>query len=142
MCHGVFSTKNRRPILRTEIIPELTRVVGGILRKRDGKLLALNGTADHVHLLAIFHPKHALADLFRDIKCVSSDWIHDTIRGMGEFAWQSGYSVFSVSKSKASEVEGYIARQRTHHQRRTFEDELIALLERHGIEYDPRYVFD
>ena len=142
MIHGVFSTKRRQTLLRREIIPELARVVGGILRDRGGKLLAFNGTGDHVHLLAVLHPSHALADQFRDVKAISSRWIHERFPDLSGFAWQSGYGAFSVSKSAAEEVSAYVARKEEHHRTGTFEEEFTALLERHGIEYDPKYVFD
>jgi REP element-mobilizing transposase RayT len=142
MYHGVFSTKERREILRPDILPQLIKVAGGIIRDRDGKLLAMNGTRNHVHLLAILHPKHAVSDMFGDIKAISSGWVHDTFPELRDFAWQSGYSAFSVSRSVAPKVEAYIAGQQEHHRKQTFEEELIALLKRHGIEYDPRYVFD
>jgi putative transposase len=141
LVHLVFSTKERRPLLHKDRMPELIKVVGGILRDRDGKLLAMNGIPNHVHLLTIFHPKHAASDMLRDIKAISTDWMHEKC-GAGDFAWQSGYSAFSVSRSNAAAVEAYIARQESHHRRHSFEDELIALLERHGIEYDKRFVFD
>jgi hypothetical protein len=38
-------------------------------------------------------------------------------------------------------VAAYIAGQEEHHRKATFQEELIALLERHGIEYDPRYIW-
>ena len=142
MVHGVFSTTQRRPFIRPEIMPELVKVVGGIIRKKDGKLLAMNGTDNHVHLLAIFHPKHAISEMFRDIKAVSCDWVHGLGPVHRDFAWQGGYAVFSVSKSQAGRVETYIARQAEHHRTKTFEEELVALLEKHEIEYDKRYGFD
>ena len=142
MYHGVFSTKERRPILPLKLIPELLKVVAGIISDRDGKLLALGGTENHMHLLSIFHPARSVSDMFRDIKAVSTDWMHDKVEGMADFAWQSGYGAFSVSPSNAEQVKRYIAGQVKHHRRQTFEDELIALLDRHGIEYDIRYVFD
>jgi REP element-mobilizing transposase RayT len=142
MVHGIFSTKNRRNLITPNLMPELVKVVGGIIRQRDGKLLAMNGTENHVHLLSIFHPKHAFSDMFRDIKAISSDWVHEKFPEMQDFAWQTGYGVFSVSKSNATKVEDYITRQVEHHKRQTFEEELIALLERHEIGYDRKYVFD
>jgi len=142
MCHVVFSTKNRKPMLDSAAMPELARVVGGILRRRGGKLLAMNGTENHVHLLAVFPPKLSISDHVRDIKAVSSGWMHEKFLRADGFAWQIGYSVFSVSKSNASAVERYIAGQAEHHRRRSFEQELIALLKKHGLEYDTKYVFD
>jgi REP element-mobilizing transposase RayT len=129
-------------MLNPEILSELIRVIGGILRKRDGKLLAMNGVADHVHMLGVLHPKHAVSDIFRDVKAISCDWIHENVPQMNDFAWQTGYSAFSVSQSNAAVVERYIAGQAGHHRKQTFEEELIALLERHGIEFDRKYVLD
>jgi len=140
--HGVFSTKNRVAMLTEQIAPELTKVIGGIIRDRDGRLLAMNGTANHVHLLAIFHPKRPVSDMFRDIKSISTDWLHGKFPEHRSFAWQSGYGVFSVSESAIPRVITYIESQPQHHQETSFEDELLALLQRHGIDYDPRYVLD
>ena len=139
--HGVFSTKNRAAMLTEQIMPELVKGVGGIIRDRDGKLLAMNGTDNHVHLLAMFHPKRAVSDMFRDIKSVATDWIHATFPTHASFAWQDGYGVFSVSESGIERVMAYIENQPQHHRSTSFEDELLALLERHGIDYDSRYVF-
>lgn len=141
MVHGVFSTKHRRPFLTNEIMPELVKVIGGIIRKRDGKLLAMNGTENHVHLLGVLHPKHAISEQFRDIKAISSNWIHERFPALKDFAWQTGYAAFSVSRSNAAQVQAYIAGQAEHHRGRTFEEEFAALLQRHGIEYDQEYVF-
>jgi len=142
MEHGVFSTKRRENSLVPEIWPDLPRVVGGIVREQKGKLLALNGTENHVHLLMIIHPTIATADLFEKLKAQSSKWIHQAFPRLPFTGWQSGYGAFSVSKSVAESVETYIARQREHHHTQTFEEELVGLLEKHGIEYDRKYVFD
>lgn len=140
--HTVFSTKHRRALLGVEMMPELARIIGGIIRKRDGKLLAMNGTDNHVHMLSFFHPKRAVSDLVRDVKAISSNWIHERFADRRDFAWQSGFAAFTVSKSNANVVQVYVENQAEHHRAQTFEEELIALLERHGIEYDKRYVFD
>ena len=142
MYHVVFSTKQRRPLIKSDLSPRLVKFVGGIIRKRSGKLLAMNGPEDHVHLLGIFPPKMAVSDQIRDVKSLSSGWIHDTFNNQKQFAWQEGYSAFSVSKSTVRQVVQYIENQHEHHKKLTFEDELIALLEKHGIEYYRRYVFD
>ncbi|MFA6134029.1 MAG: IS200/IS605 family transposase [Phycisphaerae bacterium] len=142
MYHVVFSTKHRHPLLDGEVMPQLTRVIGGIVAKRDGKLLAINGVEDHIHLLTVFPARLAVSELLRDIKAISSDWVHETFPSLQAFAWQTGYSAFSVSKSQADKVERYIAAQCEHHRRRTFEEELTELLERHGIEYDKRHLLD
>ncbi|MCE5325741.1 MAG: IS200/IS605 family transposase [Planctomycetaceae bacterium] len=141
-CHIVFSTKHRRADLTLDILPRLIEYAGGIIRNRDGKLLAINGASDHMHILVILAPKHAISDQVRDIKAGMSKWIHDNIASLRTFAWQEGYAIFSVSKSVMQTVIDYISSQTEHHHKMTFEEELVALLQKHGIDYDPRYVFD
>ena len=142
VCHIVFSTKHRRADLTLDILPRLIEYAGGIIRNRDGKLLAMNGVSDHMHMLVILAPKHAISDQVRDIKAGMSKWIHDNFTSLKSFAWQEGYAIFSVSKSVTQTVIDYISSQTEHHHKMTFEEELLALLQKHGIDYDPRYVFD
>ena len=105
-------------------------------------MMAAGGVADHVHLPASIHKEMALSPLLRDVKALSSGWVHDTFSGVAEFAWQTGYAAFSVSQSNIEAVRKYIANQEEHHRRMTFKEELIALLKRHGVEYDERHVFE
>ena len=140
--HVVYSTKQRRPLLAATIMEPLVAFTGGLVREREGKLFAMSGTDNHVHLLVDLTAKLALCDQIRDIKANSSGWIRQTLPGMKDFAWQDGYGAFTVSKSLQPAVERYIARQVEHHRTCTFEEELIALLDRAGIEYDRRFVFD
>jgi putative transposase len=140
--HLVFSTKHRVPGIQPDWSPRLYEYLGGILARRRGALLAAGGMPDHVHLLASIGREWSLADLLRDLKAGSSKWIHETLPGQRAFEWQSGYAAFSVSPSNLDAVKRYIADQPTHHQARTFQDELRALLERHGLTWDERYVWD
>ena len=78
----------------------------------------------------------------RTVKARSSKWVHETFPGLGAFAWQEGYSVFSVSKSQEEAVRTYIAGQAAHHQKEDFRSELLRMLRAHGVEFDERYVFD
>ena len=95
--------------------------------------------ADHVHLLVGLKATHCLADFMRELKKSSSVWVHDEIR-VHRFAWQEGYAAFTVSPSTRPEVQSYIARQEVHHRNRTFREELVEMLEKAGVEYDPRYL--
>ena len=139
--HIVYSTKNRIAFLDADILPELARLTGGILNDFDGKLLAMNGPENHVHLLVMLRPSNAISDIIRQIKSISSNWVSTKYANRKGFAWQEGYSAFSVSPSKSDSVEQYIANQITHHKVKTFEEELISLLEAHEIEYDSLFVF-
>ena len=140
--HGVYSTKERRPWLEPDMVSRLTEITGGIIRARKGNLLAFNAVPNHVHLLAMFPPTVSVSDMYRDIKALSSSWIKETFPHMRGFAWQNGYSSFTVGMATLESATQYIRNQQNHHHEKTFEEELIFLLEQCGIPYDPRYVFD
>ena len=123
-----------------EIQTRLYEYIGGIVRGEDGILIAIGGMPDHVHLLATFHPTTCVADILRRIKANSSKWVHESFRGMRAFAWQSGYAAFTVNQSIVGDVEAYVLNQQTHHAKLSFEEEFLAILQRHGIRYDERYV--
>ena len=137
--HVVFSTKERRKLIGPSMQPKLWAYMAGIARNHDFLVLANGGIEDHVHLLIQLPPVLALAKAVSLLKSNSSSWTSE--HGM-QFRWQEGYGAFSVSASNLATVERYIANQEKHHRRRTFEDEFIALLKKHQIPFDPKYVFD
>jgi REP element-mobilizing transposase RayT len=137
--HVVFATKERQPFLTDELRSRVCSYIGGILRQEQCILMAGDGVADHLHLLIKVHPTKALSDLMRIVKTNSSRWISDEC-GVRGFAWQDGFGAFSVSHSLVDQVCEYIRRQREHHAERAFLDELRALYDKHGIEYDPRWL--
>ena len=139
--HIIFSTKNRLPQITPDLKTRLYAYLGGIIANRECTLLAAGGIADHIHLLVAIQPQVALSNLLRDIKSNSSKWIHDTFPEHRAFAWQDGYSAFAVSFSNIEQVRKYLAIQEEHHQRRTFQEELIDFLRRHEIPYDDRYIW-
>jgi len=140
--HIVFSTKNRKPLLTADIRPRLYDYIGGIIRKLDGVLIAAGGPDDHTHLLTSLYKTHAIADDIRAIKAGSSGWVKEAFPQLWQFAWQEGYGAFSVSFPGIEKVKAYIAGQVEHHHIRTFKEEFIDFLERHGVEYDERYIWD
>jgi REP-associated tyrosine transposase len=139
--HVIFSTKNRAPQITDEIRPRLYPYIGGILRGETGCLLAIGGMPDHVHLLISLGRTISMADLVRLIKSNSSRWVHDTFADH-EFAWQSGYGAFSVSKSQLPIVHRYVDTQAEHHRTMSYQDEFREFLRNHEIEWDERYVWD
>ena len=136
--HVFFSTKDRRKMIPEDMRERLWSYTAGICRRQKIFVHAIGGMEDHIHLLLQFPATIAIADGVKKIKANSSGWMSDHI---GKFAWQEGYGAFSVSKPNIAAVLRYVQNQEKHHRRMTFEDEFIALLERHGIEYDPRYIF-
>ena len=142
LTHFVFSTKDRAPLLDAELKARLFPYMGGIVRELKGVALLINGPADHVHLLASLSPTVAPASFIGTVKANSSGWVHQEFPRRWDFAWQVGYSAFGVSHSMEQTVLDYIAKQEEHHRKVSFQEELIALLKRHGIAYDERYLWD
>jgi REP element-mobilizing transposase RayT len=140
--HIVFSTKNRQPFIKESIEDELHKYTAGIIRNIEGSCIEINGADDHVHILAIVPPKISISDALRTIKANSSKWLHENNSRLANFGWQDGYSAFTVSASQVDAVRRYIRDQKTHHRQRDFKTELLELLDKHGVEYDERYLWD
>ena len=138
--HIVYSTKERKPFIHSDILPPLIQYIGGVIRKLDGHMLEAKGPEDHFHIMAILPPTAALSDIIQKIKAGTSGWIHKTFPQHQDFNWQDGYAAFSVSHSAVPRVMEYIRNQQEHHKKMTFEEELVALLKRHNIPYDERYL--
>ncbi len=140
--HLIFSTKHRAPLITPEVQPRLFEFIGGILRAEKSCLLAAGGMPDHVHLLCGLSKELAVAEALRIVKAGSSRWVHDTFPELSSFAWQAGYGAFTVSSSNLEQVKNYLARQEAHHRERTFQEELLAFLQRHGVVYEEKYLWD
>ena len=140
LVHFVFSTKDRTPAIAEELREELYSYIGGILRNERCRLLAIGGIPDHIHLLVRLHPDVAVSEAVRKIKANSSRWMNQKGNGRRRFAWQTGYGAFSVSESQVKVVERYIASQEEHHRKRSFQEEYLELLQKHGLDFDERYV--
>jgi len=142
LVHLVFSTKDRVPWIADDWREDLHAYMGGIIRRHGGNLLAAGSVEDHVHLLFPLPRTVAVSELVREIKSGSTRWIHESPSRSTAFGWQSGYGAFSISPSHKAAVFRYIANQREHHAMASFQDEFRTLLEKYGIEYDERYVWD
>ena len=139
LIHCVFSTKERRNLIKDEFQPRLWSFLGGIARKNGFKTIAIGGTTNHVHILLSIPATIPLSKAVQLLKGGSSKWINE-IEG-GRFAWQEGYGAFTVGISQEADTIRYINSQREHHRRRSFEEECVAFLNKHRIEYDPKYVW-
>jgi REP element-mobilizing transposase RayT len=141
LSHVIFSTKDRRPLIDSEVKPRLLGYLNGIINEIGGKVLSLNSVPDHLHMLWELPPTASLADSMRILKTNSSRWVRETWGPRKLFGWQTGYGAFSVSRSNVSAVARYIEEQESHHRKRTFEEEFVELLVKHRIDYDSRFVF-
>jgi putative transposase len=134
--HCVFATKNRESVLTASIRERLWPYLGGIARENQMKALAIGGVADHVHILLSLPATMSISKAMQLLKGNSSKWIHETFPALRAFAWQEGYGAFSVGISGIEETCAYIAAQEEHHRTRTFREEVIAFLQRHGLPLD------
>jgi len=142
MYHIVFSTKNREPYLSMDIRTEIYSYIGGIIRGKGGALLEIGGIDNHVHILMRQRQDIAVSDMVRLIKANSSKWVNEKPEFRdNRFAWQSGYGAFTVSASQVAVVSRYIQGQEEHHRLQGFQEEYIDFLDKHGIEYDARYLW-
>ena len=142
LVHFVWSTSEREPWITQDMTSELHKYIGGVFRNKKASLLAAGGTSDHIHLYASLPSTISLAEVVNAVKSNSSRWIHEEFRSHRGFAWQEGYGAFSVSKSVEEAVISYIEHQREHHRKRDFKSEFVEMLDRHGIEYDKRYIWE
>ncbi len=139
--HIIFSTKNRQPWITSEFEQRIWEYLGGIARENDMHALQIGGVEDHVHIVVGIPPTIAVSKAVQLLKGTSSKWIHETFPSLGGFQWQDGYGAFTVSKSGLAEVVKYVTDQREHHRTRTFQEEYLAFLKKHGIAFDERYVW-
>ena len=136
LMHCVFSTKERRRLITPELQQRLYPYLGGIARENKMKLLPIGGVEDHVHALLSLPSMLSVAKSVQLLKGNSSKWIHATFPTQRLFEWQEGYAAFSIAVSGIEDTIRYIQFQKEHHKIHSFKDELIAFLDKHGIEYE------
>jgi len=143
LVHAVFSTLDRRPFLKDHALrTELHSYLGGIVTNLSCSPLIVGGTEDHVHILFRLSRTSSPAAVVKELKRGSSIWLKTKSPGLKDFAWQSGYGIFSIGISEVDAVKRYIANQEEHHRAISFQDELRDLLKRHSLEFDERYLWD
>jgi REP element-mobilizing transposase RayT len=139
--HVVFAVEGRQNLIRPEHNDELQKYITGIVSGQEQKLIAINNMPDHLHLLVGMKPDLSLSDLMRDVKAGSSKFINEKRWVAGRFSWQEGFGAFSYSRSQLGTVIRYIENQQQHHAQKSFLEEYVELLEKFGVDYDPRYIF-
>ncbi len=140
--HVVFATKERAPWIDQGMRPVLFKKMGGIIKEAGDLPLAINGMADHVHILLKMRSDNCLAELVRGVKSCTSGWIHRTREDLAHFGWQNGYGGFTVSHTHTAKVREYIENQEEHHKERTLDQELLRLCRRNGVEIDDKTMWD
>ena len=135
--HVVFSTKDRAKLIPQDFQPRMWAYVAGICKNHGILVRAIGGMDDHIHLLIQVPPSLSLAKAVLAIKSNSSKWANEQGH---KFAWQQGYAAFSVSASLVPAVVRYIQTQESHHRKMSFDTEFLALLKKHGVEFDPTFI--
>ena len=140
--HMIFSTKNRRAILDPTVRPDLYAYMSGILRNLECYDVTVGGIEDHVHIACNLTKKHAPMKVLEWVKKDSSKWVKQQFGKLRNFHWQDGYGLFSVSPSHAEALRRYVLNQEEHHKTETFQEEFLRILNKYGVEYDERYLWD
>jgi REP element-mobilizing transposase RayT len=138
--HVVFGVKGRENLISIKWKDDLYKYIAGIIKGKGHKSIIINGMPDHIHALIGMKPSVAIADLVRDIKNNSTNFINDKRLVTGKFSWQEGYGVFSYSHSNIKNVYDYILNQEKHHMKRTFKEEYLDFLNKFEIEYNAKYL--
>jgi REP element-mobilizing transposase RayT len=129
-------------LIRPKFKEELYKYITGIVRNQGQKLIVINGVEDHLHMLIGLRPAMALADLIRDVKADSSNFVNDNKWVRGKFSWQEGYGAFSYGHSQLDTIIRYIQNQEEHHRRRSFRNEYLSLLRKFDIAFEDKYIFE
>ena len=140
--HLVFSTKHREHLITDAVRASLHAYVATVLQNLGCAPVLINSVEDHVHILFELARTVSVSRAVEDVKKSSSKWIKTQGQEFAGFAWQAGYGAFAVSESHVGVVRNYIAGQQEHHRKKSFQEEYRAVLERHGISFDERYVWD
>ncbi len=138
----VFSTKKREPFIPPQHRGLVEKYIGGIVTNLNQKMIAAYCMPDHIHLLIGMNGTISLSELMEKVKANSSKFLNTLDWMKTKFRWQEGYGAFSYSHSHLGAVIRYIENQEERHQKMTFKEEYLNFLDKFGVEYDIRYVFD
>ena len=142
LLHIVFSTKHRRPWIDPEIEQELFKYLATACNTLDCPSHGIGGADDHIHIACSLSRTVTVSKLVQELKQDTSKWIKTKGERLADFSWQGGYGAFSIGQSQLADLRGYIATQREHHRRISFQDEYRRICEKYGVAIDERYVWD
>lgn len=142
LLHVVFSTKNREQTIPEHLRVKLHAYLAGVCRTKGSEAYRVGGTADHVHVACSLPRTLSMAKLVEEIKKPSSIWMKQQEGGKPDFSWQAGYGIFSLGQSQLPALIQYIDNQEEHHRNRSFKEEYREFLEKYGVDYDEKYLWD
>lgn len=138
--HIIFRPYGGESVLTDEHSDSLYSYIQGFIVNKKCKLYAIGGMPNHIHILLDIHPTIAVSDFVRVLKTSVGNYIKDHVEQYPKFnGWARSYAVFTYSKKEFDVVKNYILRQKEHHKKITFADELRAFLRAEGVEFDEKY---
>ncbi len=140
LVHLIFSTKGRAPLICEAVAPDLHAYLAGTARRLDCDCFRVGGVQDHVHLALRLSSTRTAAKTVSELKTSSSVWMKE--HGATQFAWQRGYGLFSVGPADFGALVRYIDKQKAHHAKRSFQDEMRVFCEKYHVAIDERYAWD
>ena len=138
----VFAVRGRENLIKESFREELEKIMCGVINRHECKTYAIYCNPDHTHIFVGMHPNISPSKLIGEVKSASSKWINDKLIFCKIFNWQKGFGAFTYSKSHIDRVVKYVLNQPIHHRKKTFKDEYLLILEKFGVDYDPKYVFE
>ena len=142
LLHIVFSTVERRNLIPANQLPELHAYIAGICREHKSEAFRVGGTENHVHIACTLPRTLTVSNLLEHVKKSSSQWMRNNDPHNRYFSWQAGYGVFSLGQSQLEVLVHYIDNQKEHHERKTYKEELLELLNKYQVAYDEKYLWD
>lgn len=142
LVHIIFSTKNRKNLLDDSIQIDLYKYIAQICKSKSSLIKQIGGTNNHIHMLVDLSRSISISKLISEIKSNSTRWLKTKGEQFKNFSWQNGYGVFSIGESGLLNCMNYIKKQKEHHKKLTFEEELKFILKKYSVEYDEKYLFD
>jgi REP element-mobilizing transposase RayT len=123
--HLTWHTLNSAPMLTGDIESHVHRSLKDRALSTKGVFVhAVNGIADHVHMVVTIPPTILISDWIGDLKGSSSFHINQRIANRHVLDWQAGYGVVSFGTKDLPWVISYVERQKEHHAHGTIQDRL------------------
>lgn len=139
--HIIIVVKGKQNQISPEHKDELYKYIAAFVESKQHKLIAINGGAEHVHILACMNPNQSISDFINEIKFSASDFIDRKKWNSVNFEWQEGFVAFSVSKTRILDLIEYINKQEKHHEKKSFKEEYLGFLKKYGINFDESFIF-
>ncbi len=131
--HAIWTTKERLPLISNSIEKKVYQLIFDELYNQNCMVKIINGMPNHIHCLFLLNPQKSIAEVIKHAKGHSSNFINQNNLIHEKFAWQTGYSAFSISESAVEKVYQYIKIQKLHHQKKSFGQELDKFLTIYGL---------